>query len=222
MKPLPLILATILGLASPALAENSQMVYSARFRDTALGQIPAGWQDLINYRPTRNWAVDGNGLLRVMMKEYVGDATEGEPEDSEGLSRGLRLHFSNGLLIYEGLLGNGARADALGNVTISARIQKTPDPNVAAGLVLHLKDVNNYYAARLKGSNQLEIVKVVSGQPQSLATFVTRSRISEQDTWTFSFQADGNVLTARLQDASGTEQARLDAQDDTSKRVLWA
>ncbi len=220
MKVTPLIAAAILCLVSTAIAKNDSVIYSTNFRDTALGQVPVGWKDLVNYQPARNWTVDGKGVLRVMMKEYVGDATEGDRKIRRDYLASFGMIYNYGVLAYEGLLANGAKADNLADVSLATKIQKTPDPNVSIGLVLRMKDRSNYYAARLKGLNQFDLVKVAANSPTVLATVTTSVRISEKDVWTLTFEATGNLLTARLADASGKEIGRVDAKDDTFKSGL--
>jgi hypothetical protein len=56
-------------------------LYKSDFKNDRYGCIPAGWQDLIAERPSRNWAVDGNGFVRFMLKlrvDYPDRATEKE------------------------------------------------------------------------------------------------------------------------------------------------
>jgi len=217
MKAFFLLAAALVGLASSGLAQNESVIYSTNFRDTAYGQMPAGWKDLINYRPTRNWAIDGNGILRVMMKEYVGEPTEGDRRIRKDFLEQYGMPYGFGILVYNGLLANGAQPNALTDVILSSNISKTPDPNVAVGLVLRLRDRDNYYAARLKGLSQLELIKVTAGKPETLATITTRMRISQTDVWSLSFAANGDMLTARLLDAKGAELGRADARDGTFK-----
>ncbi len=43
--------------------------------------------------------------------------------------------------------------------TISAVFRKTPDADVAVGLVGRLQDLKNFYAVRVKGEDQIELVR---------------------------------------------------------------
>src|SRR3954471_3658709 len=64
MKPVLLLIALLtMRLSSPA-AETAAL-YQSDFRNARYGCIPDGWEDLIAMRPTRNWAVDGNGFVRA-------------------------------------------------------------------------------------------------------------------------------------------------------------
>ena len=47
-------------------------LWQSSFADTPYGNVPAGWRDLMGDRPSRNWIVDGNGLLRHTKKPYTG------------------------------------------------------------------------------------------------------------------------------------------------------
>ncbi len=43
-------------------------LYETHFRDFRYGSIPDGWRDMNNLLPNRNWAVDGLGFVRPMLK----------------------------------------------------------------------------------------------------------------------------------------------------------
>ncbi len=204
-----------LGLFASGLlaAADLRTIYSTRFNDTPLGRTPAGWRDLVNYRPARNWAVDGNGVLRVMLKEYVGDATSGDRKIRRDYLATFGLRYTHGVLVYYGLLADRSSASELEDVSISATVRKTPDDDVTAGLLLRVKDRDNYYAALLRGDNRLEIVRMTDGKPEILADFVTRHRITDAAKWTMTFQASGDLLTALLHNEAGELEARVDAKD---------
>ncbi len=71
------------------------------------------------------WAVDGNGLLRVMWKGDVG------------------------LITYDGALADGKPAASLTDGIVSTEFQKAADPEISIGLVGRWKDAKkNYYVAR--------------------------------------------------------------------------
>ena len=215
MKLLSTLILLVVLSAEISAAAEPQVLYSTRFKDTSIGRLPAGWTDLVNCRPSRNWAVDGKGVLRVILKEYVGDALEGDRKIRREYLASYGHRFNRGVLVYGGELADGADSGSLGDISISATIRKTPDDDVAAGLILRLKDVDNYYLARFRGADQLEILRVENGQAESLTLWPTRRRITDEDPWTFSFGASGGILTARLRDAQGVEQTRVDAKDET-------
>src|SRR3569623_3330553 len=103
-----------------ALAASPQAIVETNFTETPYGQTPSGWRDLVNYRPARNWAVDGNGLLRVMIKEYVGDPTEGDRLIRRKYLETSGMQHFTGLLAYGGPLPHGMTAAKLTDVAASA------------------------------------------------------------------------------------------------------
>lgn len=201
-----------LSIAAGLAAQNT--LYSVKFDQTPLGQTPAGWMDLVNYRPSRNWAVDGKGFVRVMLKEYVGNPVEGDRKTRRDYLEGGGLRHFHGLLVYEGPLANGEDARALRDVRAGASFKKTSDANVSFGVVLRVKDRDNYYEARFIGADRLRILKIKDNAETELSSFVTRQRLAEGEVWTLEFAAAAGNLTARVIDAKGLEQARTDAQDD--------
>ena len=92
--------------------------------NTAYGRIPDGWRDLIDLRPSRNWAVDGKGFVRPMLKR------------------------STGLLVYDGDTATGKPAQELADARIVAEFKKTEDESVTFGIVGRVRDRDNYYLAR--------------------------------------------------------------------------
>lgn len=168
---------------------TSMLLLETDFRATAYGRIPLGWRDLVNRRPSRNWAVDGKALLRPMLKDQTG------------------------LLVYEGYLLNSKPSRLLDDYSVTAEFQKTEDEQVSFGLAGRVHDRDNYYLARLVGDSRLELVKVSAGKSDVLASLVTAHRYREGDRWRLSLAMAGDVLTSRLHDSAGREQARLDAQD---------
>src|SRR6188768_1089072 len=76
-------------------------LFETDFRQAHYGGIPDGWRDLINERPSRNWAVDGNGFVRPMLK----------------------LH--TGLLAYDGDTADAQTAHALADARLVAEFKKT-------------------------------------------------------------------------------------------------
>ena len=188
---------------------------AADFKRETLSVTPVGWKDLINYRPSRNWAVDGEGVVRVMLKEYVGNPISGDRLRRREYLEKYGMRYFTGLLMYDGVLADGSSAAELGNASVSARFKKTPDDNVSFGTVLRLQDRDNYYAARLIGSQQFEIVKVEGHVEQSLSSGVPLRRYHDAATWTLEFKAQDDLLTARLLDETGQETVRVDARDKT-------
>lgn len=188
------------------------VLYSTEFNKTALGRVPDGWVDLIDYRPSPNWAVDGKGFLRIMMKEYVGFPVDGDRKRRLDYVSRNGLKYSVGLLVYDGALADGSKASALANVRVSTTFKKTNDQNVFFGLVLRTKDRENYYAARVGSGDKLEIIKVSGNAETVLASLISRDRMGSA-AWTMTFEANGDLLTARLIDEKGVEQSRVDAKD---------
>ncbi len=215
MKLSSLIFAAIVGLLPSVRAADSQTIFSTTFKDTTLGHTPAGWTDLINYQPARNWAVDTKGRLRVMLKEYVGNAVDGDRKIRRDYLAGFGMRFTSGVLVYDGLLGNGAKPNELADVMVSAKLQKTPDDDVTTGVIVRLRDRDNYYAARILGGEKLEIIKMVDGKPETIGGYFTRQRMKDEDVWTITLQIEGNLLSARLYDEKGGLISLTDAKDDT-------
>ncbi len=199
--------------AHHAAAEETRVLYATEFSRIPLGQIPAGWADLVDYRPSRNWAVDGNGFLRVMLKEYVGDLPGGDrARRREYLEKYGVRHF-RGLLAYEGALADGSDSRALQDVRAFARFKKTSDNAVTFGVALRIKDADTYYEARVSAANRLTLLKQLDGAGTELASEVSRERVPEGAVWGVEFSVRGDILTARLLDGTGREQARVDAKD---------
>lgn len=202
-----LVLFTLRGFAAePAL-------YSTDFNKGKLGETPGGWIDLVNYLPSPNWAIDGKGFLRVMMKEYVGHPTDGDRKRRLDYLAKNGLKYYAGLLVYEGALADGSKAGELRNVRVSSSFKKTSDENVFFGLVLRAKDRDNYYAARIGAGGKLEIIKVSNNAETALGSLITRERMVENAEWTMTFEAKDDMLTARIFDEKGVEQSRVDAKD---------
>jgi lysophospholipase L1-like esterase len=208
-------LATLLVLTACGFARSSsaETIYETNFAKTRYGHTPSDWRDLVNYRPARNWAVDGNGLLRVMLKEYVGDPTEGDRLIRRKYLESFGMRHFTGLLAYEGPLPHSMTAAKLADLSVIADFRKTPDPNVTLGVFARLHDRDNYYVARFRAAHVLEIVKFVNNQPTVLATRTTDRRYHENDTWTIEFKTRGDLLTARLLDERESIVARCDARD---------
>jgi len=197
----------------PAVPAADGRLYAVLFKNSALGTMPAGWEDLVNYRPSRNWAVDGKGFFRVMMKEYLGNPSDGDRKRRREYLEKYGLKYFAGICAYQGALADGSNSRELGNASVTATFKKTADDDVSFGVFLRLKDRDNYYEARLAEADKLRIVKVSAGVETELAVLVTRQRIGEGEVWSLEFTAQDDLLTARLRDAKGIEQARVDAKD---------
>src|SRR5688500_16143896 len=74
-------------------------LYQATFSPAEYGQTPAGWRDLLAHRPSRAWAIDDGGFLRVMLKKYTG------------------------LLAYSGALAAGS-SDQVADAVITTELKK--------------------------------------------------------------------------------------------------
>lgn len=205
----------VLALVASVLRVNSAepVLYSANFGKAKLGELPGGWVDMINYLPSPNWAVDGKGFLRLMMKEYVGHPTDGDRKRRLDYITKNGLKYSTGLLVYEGALADGSKATELRDVRVASTFKKTNDQNVFFGLVLRVKDRDNFYAARIVAGDKLEIVKVTNNTETVLGSLVSRERMGGER-WSMSFEAKGELLTARVFDEKGVEQSRVDALDE--------
>lgn len=199
--------------ASHAGAAETTVLYETDFGGTPLGQAPTGWVDLVDYRPSRNWAVDGKGFLRVMLKEYVGDQQDGDrARRREYLEKYGVKHF-RGIIAYEGALADGSDFRELRDVRALARFKKTSDSAVTFGLALRIKDADTFYEARVSEANRLTLLKRIAGVETELAAEVSRERLPEGVVWGLEFSIRGDTLTARLLDGTGREQARIDAKD---------
>ncbi len=207
----------LLGLAALMMpahgAGASDVLFETKFSDVKAGEIPPGWRDLIDYRPSRNWAVDGKGFLRVMMKEYLGNPVDGERKRRADYLAKYGLKYLSGVLAYEGLLADGSKAGALASASASARFKKTSDDDVFLGVVLRLQDRDNYYEARFLAADRVKIIKVSAGTESELASLVTRTRIAPDAVWELEFRADGDLLSVFVRDDKGEEQARVYAGD---------
>src|SRR5258708_7548039 len=100
MKPIHFLYAALCVLHVARGAEPA-VLYREDFKATPYGCIPAGWRDLIDERPSRNWAVDGNGFVRPMLK------------------------LRTGLLAYDGYTAEARPARALADVRLVAGFKKT-------------------------------------------------------------------------------------------------
>ncbi|MGB7157961.1 MAG: FAD-dependent oxidoreductase [Tepidisphaeraceae bacterium] len=186
-------MASPAGVAASTTAPTPSPLYASNFSAVGYGNFPPGWLDLIDVRPSRNWAVDGNGCLRPMLKKYTG------------------------LIVYDGALASGEKAGALRDAAIAAAFTKTPDPALFFGLVTRLQDGQNYYAARFTGDSLLELVKFTKGERELMSSLPSMQRYPHGAEWKLELAAKGDMITAILRDESGLELARVDAKDETFK-----
>ncbi len=205
-----LLVSVSLALSLPAAALSAAeppALYEANFSDARYGSIPDGWQDLIQQRPSSNWVVDGRGLLRPVLK------------------------LQSGLLAYSGYTADVKPAHALADCRLVADFSKTADEAVSFGIAGRVVDRDNYYLARFRGVDRLELIKVKSGEETALDLVkpvgdltprptgaITLDRYREQQRWSLTLELSGDLLTAVVQDAAGREQARLTASDGEFQR----
>jgi len=126
---IPALLA-IAALITAAAAELPAL-YESSFSTTRYGRIPDGWRDLNGVRPSRNWAVDGNGRLRQVIKGRTG------------------------LGVYDGYTAVPKPASALTDARIVAPFTKTEDDTVSFGIADRVQDRDNYCLARFSGIQRL-------------------------------------------------------------------
>jgi len=206
---LSLLASLALLICGRGLAEAAEFpaLYETSFSATRYGRIPDGWRDLVAERPSRNWAVDGNGFVRPTLK------------------------LRTGLLVYDGYTADVKPARVLGEARLVAEFKKTEDEAVAFGIAGRVVDRDNFYLARFSGTGRLELVKVKAGKEIALdfarpvtevaprpTGIVTTRRYREGERWKLALTLDGEALTAVVFDAGGREQARLSAIDGEFKR----
>jgi hypothetical protein len=213
----PGLIYLLLLLAAPWLAAEDAVIKHAEvFATTPHGRTPTEWFDAFDSRPSRAWAVDGNGFLRQLIKKQFGSY----PDDFAGL------------LLFAGDEAKTMGCQAMADGTIKASFKKTEDAGVSFGLAARATDQNNYYLARFSGSDRLELLKMKAGgltnidfiQPITAtdtlrmsgprpAGLITLDRYREGEVWTLTFHLQGDILTAVLHDARGREQAKVQARD---------
>ena len=194
---------SLVGCASSFASETAEApLFAFRFSNAKYGQMPDGWLDLVNRRPSRNWAVDGKGFVRPMLKR------------------------GTGILVYEGYTADVKPATALTDACLVAEFKKSEDATVSFGIVGRLVDKDNFYLARFAGTDRLELIKVKEGKEMPLdeampqgniqmrpTGLVTLRRYREGELWRLSLTLEGDRLTALLVDQAGQEQARIYAVD---------
>ena len=163
------------------------------FRHAPYGRIPAGWRDLIDRRPSRNWAVDGNAFLRPMLNDYTG------------------------LLVYDGDPATAATARRLTDAVVGAEFKMTEDAGCAFGIAGRVQGRDDYYLARFVAGSRLELLKIKAAKPEVLSTRVVTQRYRDGELWKLILTLRGDAMTARVVDVSGGEAARVDARDEEFK-----
>lgn len=176
---------------------GTETVYSVEFSKSPLGTLPPGWKDLIALRPSANWAVDGKGFLRPMLKGYTG------------------------LLVRVDEVGESLPVT---DATVAAEFKVTEDATVSLGVVGRMQDANNYYLARFTGDSRLELLRVKDGSETPLDRVllakptamrptgqIALTRWREGKIWSLALTMQGAKLVARVYDESGREMVRLDA-----------
>src|SRR5687768_6686425 len=134
------VFACLRILCGQSLAAETTPLYTSDFKNARYGCIPDGWRDVINTRPSRNWAVDGNGFVRPLLK------------------------LRTGLLVYDGYTADVKPARGLADARIVADFKKTEDESVAFGVAGRVIDRDNFYLARFSGTGRLELLKVKDGK----------------------------------------------------------
>ncbi|MBX7207816.1 MAG: FAD-dependent oxidoreductase [Verrucomicrobiaceae bacterium] len=186
---------------------NDNIFYVEEFVQTAYGRTPKGWRDLTNIRPSRNWAVDGRGDLRHTIKNHTG------------------------LIVYDGYTSEPKPASALADAIIVADFIKTDDESVSFGIAGRVQDRSNYYLARFRGGNRLELLIVKDGVESALDAVpmedlkerrptgrVTMQKYVSGNRWSMSLRLEGSRIEAMIFDGDGIAQARLSAVNDEFKK----
>jgi len=192
------------------------LTHEENFAKTSYGRTPQGWLDAFDSRPSRAWGVDGNGLLRQVLKKQFGSY----PDDMTGV------------LLFKGDERGAQSARALADGTFSARFKKAEDASVSFGIVARAADKDNFYLARFSGSDRLELLKMKAGALTNIdyvqpvtetdtlrisgprpSGLITLNRYREGELWTLTFTLKGDILTATVFDGHGREQARVQARD---------
>lgn len=173
------------------------------FDETPYGRTPANWIDLAEQAPSRGWIVDGKGQLRFVHK--------------------LRI----GLLAFNDRFLDGTKPTSLTEATVSADFYKTEDAEVTFGLAGRIVDRDNYYLARFRGNDRLELLKVVKGRevhldvrPPSegfsprLPGLATRDRYRPTEPpWSLELLLVDDRIEATVHDGLEQVQAKLTARD---------
>lgn len=82
------------------------------------------------------------------------------------------------------------------------------------GVLARVKDENNYYTAAVE-ANKLSISKVVKGEKADMAQIQLPSKYVPKQMWRIEFEADGDILTARLYDAWAILVKTISVNDNT-------
>jgi hypothetical protein len=159
------------------------------FNAGSFGTIPAGWRDLSYQPPSRNWAVDAQGYLRPVLKNW------------------------QGIISYEGHLTSGENARDLRNYVVRSGFKTTADSDVFFGIAGRIQDVNNFYTVRLIGNNRVRILKVMNGEEQMLSELVLLRRYPDGSEWKLEASFYEDLITGIVRDDRGRIVARLDGRD---------
>lgn len=172
------------------------------FYVTPYGRTPNHWFDALGHRPSRAWIVDGNGQLRQVLKNQTG------------------------LIIYRGLEAEFGEPILLSDAKLTAEFKKTEDETAALAVVGRAVDASNYYMARFRGTDRLELLIVQDGvarpldyvkpvvDVQTRATgMIALNRYREGQLWQLSLDMQGDLITAAVHDERGSEMARISVRD---------
>ena len=164
------------------------LLYESDF-ESAFGTIPNGWHDLTFEPPSRNWMVDADGRLRVVLKRH------------------------EGLAVYSGLLTTGAESKLPDNYVIRSDYTVTVDDDVYFGLAGRVVDSKNFYVVRAYGGDRVKIVKRIDGHEQVLSDLVFLERQTDGEVWTLEASFYDDLITGIVRNSEGRVMARIDARD---------
>lgn len=195
--------------------DTATRLFRSDFKSDTLGKIPGGWKDTIDENINPSWGIDGNGLLRPLHKSRLsgwwGHVREGDQWEWKMLPY-------EGMLLYNGLLGNGVDPSEIADGIMELVFMKTPEADVHVTLLGRALDEDNYYGLRFSGQNKLEFVRVLNGEEETLNSFVSRSRYSEEQLWKLVLKMKGQHLKGMLFDQDGLYQASIDVNDSTFRK----
>lgn len=191
-----------IAIGAEPVPEISTLLCLEKFRDGQYGQLPASWIDLDPLPPSRGWIIDGEGQLRFVHK------------------------LRTGLIAYDGPFRDGSSSSASADARVEAEFQKTADDDVTVGVAGRIVDNRNYYLARFRGDNRLELLKVVDGRETPLDVrppsdgfaprtpgLVTTTRYTTGSRWIIRLNMTGDRLEAHVLDDRNLLQAKVTARD---------
>lgn len=195
-------LTTSCVAAAPEVVRVGRL-WAQNFDGEDYGCLPAGWIDLDPRPPSRGWIIDGDARLRFVHK------------------------LRTGVVAYDGYLCNGMKSAELADAELYCEFTKTLDAEVSFGIAGRIVDRHNYYLARFRGDNRLELLKVVNGReialdslppneglPPRTPGLVTSERYRADARWELVLRLRGNRIEAVVQDDRGNEKAAIAAVDD--------